>query len=100
VSDAIPLKEDLDLLERAGKAAADVVMGFFQRDPKSWKKDDVSPVSEADLASDAILREMLLADRSHYGWLSEETEDNPERLSRDSVWVVDPIDGTNAFLRQ
>ena len=99
MSEAAPLKDDLELLERAGKAAADLVMGFFQRDPKSWKKDDVSPVSEADIASDALLREILLADRSHYGWLSEETEDNPERLSCESVWVVDPIDGTNAFLQ-
>jgi myo-inositol-1(or 4)-monophosphatase len=99
VSSAAPLKDDLELLERSVVAAAELVMGYFQRDPKSWKKNDVSPVSEADLASDALLRQMLLSDRSNYGWLSEETEDNPERLSRESVWVVDPIDGTNAFLQ-
>lgn len=73
-------------------------MGYFQRDPKSWKKHDVSPVSEADLASDALLRDLLMSARPDYGWLSEETEDSPERLSREHVWIVDPIDGTNAFL--
>jgi len=74
-------------------------MGYFQRDPKSWKKNDVSPVSEADLASDALLRDVLLTARPGYGWLSEETEDHHDRLSQESVWIVDPIDGTNAFLQ-
>lgn len=93
------LTDDLDLLERATSAAAELVMGYFQRDPKSWKKNDVSPVSEADLASDALLNEILMGARPDYGWLSEETEDNRERLSHQNVWVVDPIDGTNAFLQ-
>src|SRR5262249_61900986 len=56
-----------------------------------------SPVSEADLAVDALLRERLLAIRDA-GWLSEETEDDPARLQRAEVWVVDPIDGTRAYL--
>ena len=99
MSDAVTLKADLDLLERATSAAADLVMGYFQRDPKSWKKNDVSPVSEADLASDALLNELLMGARPDYGWLSEETEDSQHRLSCQNVWVVDPIDGTNAFLQ-
>ena len=99
MSDAPSLEDDLALLERAVAAAAELVMGYFQRDPKSWKKNDVSPVSEADLASDALLQDVLLSARPGYGWLSEETEDNRERLSHESVWIVDPIDGTNAFLQ-
>ncbi len=87
------------MLERATAQAAELVMGYFRRDPKSWKKNDVSPVSEADLASDALLQKLLLGARPGYGWLSEETEDNRDRLSCDHVWIVDPIDGTNAFLQ-
>ena len=87
------------MLEQTVSEAAELVMSYYQRDPKSWKKNDVSPVSEADLASDALLQDRLLGARPDYGWLSEETEDNVERLTKDSVWVVDPIDGTNAFLQ-
>ncbi|MEH0071589.1 3'(2'),5'-bisphosphate nucleotidase CysQ [Pannonibacter sp. Pt2-lr] len=57
-----------------------------------------SPVSEADMAADAYLRETLLAARPDYGWLSEETADTPDRLGKTRVFVVDPIDGTRAFL--
>ncbi len=99
MNNPIALQDDLDLLHAAVTAAAELVMGYYQRDPKSWKKNDVSPVSEADLASDKLLNDMLLKDRPDYGWLSEETEDNQDRLSCESVWVVDPIDGTNAFLQ-
>ncbi|MBB5220218.1 myo-inositol-1(or 4)-monophosphatase [Amaricoccus macauensis] len=56
------------------------------------------PVSEADIEVDRLMRARLLAARPDYGWLSEETEDGPERLSASRVFVVDPIDGTRAFL--
>src|SRR3990172_1579744 len=52
-----------------------------------------------DLALDVALKLALHVPRPNYGWLSEETEDDPERLEHRRVWVVDPIDGTNAFLR-
>jgi myo-inositol-1(or 4)-monophosphatase len=69
----------------------------FRRQLKSWIKGTSSPVSEADLAVDALLRERLLAIRD-IGWLSEETEDDPARLQRNEIWVVDPIDGTRAYI--
>lgn len=56
-----------------------------------------SPVTEADFAVDAFLRERLVALFPHAGWLSEETADSGERLSREDVIVVDPIDGTRGF---
>jgi myo-inositol-1(or 4)-monophosphatase len=49
---------------------------------------------------DAFLRESLLAARSGYGWLSEESVDDPARLKARRIFVVDPIDGTVAFLKQ
>ena len=56
-------------------------------------------MSEADLALDVALKLELHVPRPDYGWLSEETEDDQERLKSSRVWMVDPIDGTNAFLR-
>src|SRR5690606_13665273 len=63
-----------------------------------WMKGGTSPVSEADYAVDTFLRESLLAARPDHGWLSEETADDPARLAARRTFVVDPIDGTRAFL--
>ncbi|HXY89219.1 MAG TPA: 3'(2'),5'-bisphosphate nucleotidase CysQ [Xanthobacteraceae bacterium] len=77
----------------AGKLALSMRAGV-----KHWKKDANSPVSEADIAADDLLRARLSALAPSYGWLSEETADRPDRLTRRRVWVVDPIDGTRAYL--
>ena len=55
------------------------------------------PVTEADRALDAVLRKELL--REGEGWLSEESVDDPIRLERSHVWVVDPLDGTREFVK-
>ncbi len=90
--------DDLALLERAGAEAAALALSYFGREPQVWLKDGGSPVSEADLAVDRRLAEVLLGERPDYGWLSEETADTRLRLGRDRVFVVDPIDGTRSFL--
>jgi myo-inositol-1(or 4)-monophosphatase len=64
-----------------------------------WEKEPGQPVSAADLAVDALLRERLSALLPQAGWLSEETADTTDRLAHDLVWVVDPIDGTRDFVR-
>ncbi|RYI00936.1 MAG: 3'(2'),5'-bisphosphate nucleotidase CysQ, partial [Acetobacteraceae bacterium] len=56
------------------------------------------PVTEADLAVNDMLKAKLMAARPEYGWLSEETPDNTDRLAVDTVFIVDPIDGTRAFV--
>jgi myo-inositol-1(or 4)-monophosphatase len=90
---------DRRLLEAAARAAGETALGFLGRpNPVREKPDGHGPVSEADLAVDAELRETLLAERPDYGWLSEEGEDCPARLAAARVFVVDPIDGTRAFL--
>jgi len=90
---------DLALLTEAAIAAGSLTLRYFRRDPEHWSKYGGSPVSEADHASDALLREMLMGARPGYGWLSEESEDDLNRLNRSRVFIVDPIDGTRAFLR-
>ena len=89
---------DLPLIRDAAEEAGRIAMRFFQRNPEVWMKGGQSPVSEADYAVDTYLRQTLLAARPDYGWLSEETTDSPQRLSSRRTFVVDPIDGTRAFL--
>ncbi|SFR36224.1 3'(2'),5'-bisphosphate nucleotidase CysQ [Litoreibacter janthinus] len=91
--------EDLKLLIDAAHASGDIARTYFQADPEVWHKDgNAGPVTEADLEIDTMLRTDLLAARATYGWLSEETEDDEARLSHDRVFIVDPIDGTRAFI--
>jgi myo-inositol-1(or 4)-monophosphatase len=90
--------DDLALLEEAGREAARIAMSYFGKEPQVWIKPGDSPVSEGDLAVDAYLKETLLKARPDYGWLSEETADDPARLDCDRVFVVDPIDGTRAYI--
>jgi myo-inositol-1(or 4)-monophosphatase len=80
------------------REAGALAMSYFRRDIGATSKSDGSPVSEADLAVDRYLRERLTGNGSPHGWLSEETADNTQRLDMRSLWVVDPIDGTRAFL--
>lgn len=65
---------------------------------RSWTKGNDSPVTEADMAVDAFLRRSLKALDPAVGWLSEESVDSPARLDARRVWIVDPIDGTRAFM--
>ncbi|MEM9797199.1 MAG: 3'(2'),5'-bisphosphate nucleotidase CysQ [Pseudomonadota bacterium] len=91
--------DDLALLADAARAAGEIAKRHFGNGPECWTKpEDGSPVTEADLEIDEMLRHELLAARPDYGWLSEETADRPDRLSRQRVFIVDPIDGTRAFV--
>lgn len=96
--DLIEADADLALLVRAAGEAGRIAMRYFGKDPQVWMKEGASPVSEADYAADAYLRETLLAARPDHGWLSEETADDPARLKARRLFVVDPIDGTRGFL--
>ncbi|RUU48953.1 3'(2'),5'-bisphosphate nucleotidase CysQ, partial [Mesorhizobium sp. M2C.T.Ca.TU.002.02.1.1] len=91
-------RDDLALLRDAAREAGAIAMGYFGNNPQVWMKGGTSPVSEADHAADAYLRETLLRARPDYGWLSEETADDHARLSARRTFVVDPIDGTRGFL--
>ena len=90
---------DLDLLVEAAHEAGEIALRYTGPDARRWDKaDGAGPVTEADLAVDAHLSRVLRAARPDYGWLSEETDDDPARLSASRVFIVDPIDGTRAFI--
>ncbi|RCS25158.1 3'(2'),5'-bisphosphate nucleotidase CysQ [Phyllobacterium salinisoli] len=86
------------MIRSVAEEAGRIAMRFFGRDPEVWMKEGQSPVSEADMAVDAFLKEALLTARPGYGWISEETVDDRAVLARRRVFVVDPIDGTRAFI--
>ncbi|MDX2484336.1 MAG: 3'(2'),5'-bisphosphate nucleotidase CysQ [Pseudodonghicola sp.] len=89
---------DLTLLTEAARAAGEIACSYTGPEARRWDKPDgAGPVTEADLAVNDMLEQRLRAARPDYGWLSEESDDNAERLGRDRVFIIDPIDGTRAF---
>jgi len=93
------LENDLNLLKTSALECGSIAKRFFQCDPKVWDKaDDAGPVTEADLAVNVYLGKALRTARPNYGWLSEETDDDEARLECERVFVIDPIDGTRAFI--
>lgn len=91
--------DDLALLIDAAMQAGRIATQFWGTNPEAWDKGEgAGPVTEADLAVDRHLFESLTAARPDYGWLSEETADTDARLSRERLFIVDPIDGTRSFM--
>ncbi len=86
----------LERIERGLCAAREAVSVFTPGAIEATKKSGGDPVTEADLVLDKVLRECLLEDGE--GWLSEETVDSADRLGKERVWIVDPIDGTREFV--
>ena len=91
--------DDLTLLEAACRAGGEIARRRFEQGCKSWSKQGGSPVTEADLEVDTHLKTVLTGARPDYGWLSEESVDDLSRLSHATLFIVDPIDGTIAFLK-
>ena len=91
--------EDRALLVAAAEAGGRVALAHHGRSPRAWEKaGGQGPVSDADLAVNEALAAKLRAARPDYAWLSEEDPDTPARLGAARVFVLDPIDGTRAFL--
>lgn len=89
---------DLALLCEAAVAGGAIALRYWRQSPQVWEKPGLGPVTEADLAVNLFLRQTLGAARRDYGWLSEEDPDGSARLRAERVFVIDPIDGTRAFI--
>ena len=92
------LAHDAALLKEAVRDAGALAQSLFRTELRNWTKGVSSPVSEADIAVNDLLEARLRAATPGYGWLSEESVDDDARLGKRLVWIVDPIDGTRAYL--
>lgn len=87
-----------NIVEEAGMLAFEGFREGRQTTSRIWYKDGGSPVTASDIAANDLLEEKLQKLLPEAAWLSEETTDHSDRLSKNLVWIVDPIDGTRAFL--
>lgn len=84
----------IKIIKKAGQAA----LLYYNKKLKIASKENNSPVTEADLASNKIICEELR--KYEYGILSEEEKDDSSRLNKDRVWIIDPLDGTKDFIEK
>jgi myo-inositol-1(or 4)-monophosphatase len=89
---------DAALLTETVLEAGALAKAMFRTELKNWTKGASSPVSEADIAVNDLIERKLRSATPEYGWLSEESVDDDTRLGKKLVWIVDPIDGTRAYL--
>jgi myo-inositol-1(or 4)-monophosphatase len=94
------LRRELDTAREAALAAGEILERYFRdRGFEVNQKSKDNPVTTADFDADHELKSLLRGAFPDYGWLSEETADSAERLSRERVWIVDPLDGTKEFIK-
>jgi len=82
----------------AAQAAADIIRSLYQRNLQVTTKADQSPVTEADVRAETAIHEVLHKRFPGYGFYGEET--GQHNLDAESIWLVDPIDGTKSFVRE
>ena len=92
------MRSELNIAKEAAIEAGSVILKYYNADYEIQDKGYHNPVTTADHEADTRLKEILLNARPDYGWLSEETVDSHERLEKERVWVVDPLDGTKEFI--
>ena len=93
ISNKIP---ELDIAINAAQEAGNTILKIYEKDFKTFTKTDNSPVTDADLQSNKIIKEILSVTK--HSILSEEDVDDKNRLSNDMVWIIDPLDGTSDFI--
>ena len=93
------LNKELEIAIKASIEASKVIMDVYNSNDLGVEiKDDNSPVTKADKAADKLIRGLLSSAFPEYGLLTEESVDDPSRLDKDYVFIVDPIDGTKEYV--
>ena len=92
------MSSELNIAKEAAIEAGGIILNYYKADYEIQEKGYHNPVTTADREADTRLKEILLEKRPNYGWLSEETVDSLDRLGKERVWVVDPLDGTKEFI--
>lgn len=93
ISDKIP---ELDIAIKAANEAGRAILEIYQGDYETSTKNDDSPITDADLKSNEIIKKIL--SQTEHQILSEEDKDDLSRLSKETIWIVDPLDGTSDFI--
>ena len=93
ISNKIP---ELDIAIKAAIEAGNAILEIYQKDYKTSTKKDNSPITDADLKSNEVIKEIL--SQTKHWILSEEDKDDLDRLSQEIIWIVDPLDGTSDFI--
>ena len=95
----IPISDkilELDIAIKAAKDAGEAILDIYQEEYKISKKNDDSPITEADVKSNEIIKKIL--SQTEHMILSEEDNDDKARLLKKTIWIVDPLDGTSDFI--
>lgn len=92
-------ERELEVAISAAAAAGVIIRRYYERPIAVREKGRDHPVTVADLEADREIRAILSTEFPEDAWLSEETADSRERLTRRRVWIVDPLDGTKEFIR-
>jgi len=95
-----PASRELTVAIEAARAGGAIVRRWYDGAFTVSEKSHDSPVTEADVEADRCIRTLITGAFPDDGWLSEETRDTAERLTRQRVWVVDPLDGTKEFIKR
>ena len=93
ISDKIP---ELDIAIKAAIDAGNAILAIYQKDYKTYTKNDNSPITDADLKSNEVIKEIL--SQTEHWILSEEDKDDLQRITQETIWIVDPLDGTSDFI--
>lgn len=96
------MKTELETAVAAAREAGAIIRSLYGRGGKVVEKGDRkdSPLTEADTRANQAIHEAICTAFPKDGWLSEESRDSLERLSKRRVWIVDPLDGTKEFTKQ
>lgn len=94
------LERELEVAIAAAHAAGAVIRHWYDGAYTVSKKDNKSPVTEADVEANQAIQAAISQAFPEDGWLSEETADSPARLSKRRVWIIDPLDGTREFIER
>jgi 3'(2'), 5'-bisphosphate nucleotidase len=97
--DTIPILDkfpELDVALQAVSEAGNAILEIYGEKYETSIKQDDSPITEADLKSNEIIKKILA--KTNHQILSEEDKDDQTRLSEEIIWIVDPLDGTSDFI--
>ena len=100
VTGELDLTREVEYARKAALAAGEILMRYYGTEYEIGSKGKNNPVTIADTEADAAIKAILTHAFPDYGWLSEETVDNDDRLDKQRVWIVDPLDGTKEFINK